>query len=250
MMEITGQRFFFKYKEIWFAESPYRVSGFDSVRFRACRSKADAKGFRCEEQATLVIDLTRDLDAIWKDMDAESCRRRIKRGYKQGVRVRFCNKYEDYLRLYELNKAFRKRKGLRYTMGAEEMRKYGPLVLTEVDGETVSGDLYVQDQYNIRWLIGASKRLEVDELKKSLIGCANRVAIWEAIQYAKSNGKREFDMGGYYTGGKPDDPRHTINLYKQSFGGKLVTYYSYDWETKLYKLASWIQDFFVQTKIF
>lgn len=43
--------------------------------------------------------------------------------------------------------------------------------------------------------------------------------IWEAMKYAKEKGIKELDMGGLFT--------DSLNSFKESFGGKRVTYYAY-----------------------
>ena len=100
--------------------------------------------------------------------------------------------------------------------------KYGTIFTAEVDRDILGGLLFLENENNIRWLIGASKRLDVDRDKAVLIGCANRLMIWEAIQYAKQKVIKEFDLGGYYTGNDMNDPRNSINTFKRGFGGRLV----------------------------
>jgi len=103
------------------------------------------------------------------------------------------------------------------------------LFTAEWEGEVLGGCYFIHDEENIRWLVGASKRLEVDRKKATLIGNANRLIIWEAIKWAKERGIKEFDLGGYSLEAEsnPNDPRYGINKFKKSFGGKLVTRYFY-----------------------
>ncbi|NQE54743.1 hypothetical protein C5S29_14225 [ANME-1 cluster archaeon GoMg3.2] len=113
--------------------------------------------------------------------------------------------------------------------------------MTEFDGEIIGGQFYLEDENNIRWLVGASKRLEVDRNQATLIGNANRLVIWQAIQYAKEKGIKEFDMGGYYTREAKDVQKERINAFKKSFGGELVTHYIYHKDySRIYKIAKWI----------
>ncbi len=80
--------------------------------------------------------------------------------------------------------------------------------------------MYLEDDKTIRWLLGASKRLEISN---PVIGAANRYLIWEALRYAKNKGLQEFDFGGYHTGDNPDLQR--VNFFKLSFGGERTTRY-------------------------
>lgn len=237
MLEIEIKGHVFKYKEIWFADYPYDIKGYASVTFMECRNKVDITGFTRQEHTTLVIDLTQDLDTIWRNMGKKSCRYEINRAKRDGVIVKMNQNFNEF---YEMDKSFREKKGLATASlrHPEFMRRYGTLFTAEVAGELIAGQFYLEDENNIRWLEGASKRLEAGRDKAILIGCANRLIIWEAIKYAKEKGIKELDMGGYYTGGDTNDPRYSINTFKRSFGGELTTHYIYDRiYSKIYKLA-------------
>ena len=235
-LEIDRTIYLFNTKEIWFSDGPHDVAGCHAVTFRECKKKSDVEGFTREEHATLVIDLAQELATIWQKMGKKSCRYAIKRAVRDGIRVRL---NQDYRQFYDLNRSFRQEKGV--PIGFEKldtMREYGTLFTAELEGDIIAGQLYLEDKDNIRWLLGASKRLEVDKEKAVLIGCGNRLMIWEAIKYAREKGIKEFDLGGYYTGGDQSDPRYTINIFKRSFGGELTTHYIYRKEySVIYRLA-------------
>lgn len=234
-LEIDSKRYIFKTKITWFSDYPQDVEGCHSVIFRACKNKVDVEGFEREQFTTLVIDLTQDLDAIWGNMSKKSCRYEIKRAMREGIQIRLSQAYEQF---YEMNRSFRRQKGLSGLTSLEFMRRYGTLFTAEYGGEIIGGQLYLEDKDNIRWLVGASKRLEVDKEEAILIGCGNRLMIWEAIKYAKGKGIKEFDMGGYYSGEAKDEQKERINIFKQSFGGKLTTHYIYQKDySMIYKFA-------------
>ena len=108
------------------------------------------------------------------------------------------------------------------------MKKYGTLFTAEFNGEILLGRFYLEDKNNIRALFSASKRFKVDKEKARLIANANKLLTWNAIKYAKEKGIKEYDLGGYYTGEKKDIQKENINIFKNSFGGKLVTHYIYE----------------------
>ena len=153
----------------------------------------------------------------------------------------------NYEAFYRLNKAFKKAKGLHTFYNMDELDRIRDCTLftAEINGEVVAGQTYMEDEGYIRWILGASKRLEVDRDKSVLIGCANRLMSWEAIKYAKEKGIKEFDMGGYYVGEDKSDTRYTVNTYKKSFGGAMVCRYActksysplYSLVAKLYALS-------------
>jgi lipid II:glycine glycyltransferase (peptidoglycan interpeptide bridge formation enzyme) len=174
-------------------------------------------------------------------MSKDRCRRGIKHAEKNGVKIKLNQNYEDF---YEINSLFRKQKGLdAYYEPIEFMKKYGTLIVAEFDGEILLGHLFLEDKNNIRALIHASKRFEVDKEKANFIANANRLSIWYAIKYAKDKGIKEYDMGGYYTGEKKDIQKENINIFKKSFGGRLVTHYIYEKDySKLFTLTKKIFD--------
>lgn len=235
MLKIENKRYIFKTKQIWFCDSPVDVKNCSSVDFRACKNDINVNGFDKQQFTTLVIDLTQDLDTIWKNISKSTCRL-INRAKKDGVNIHINKNYEEF---YKLNGQFRTNKGIMSSsIDIDFMKKYGTLFTSEFEGEILSGSLYLEDEDNIRGLIGASKRLEGDKQKARLIGDANRLIKWETIKYAKNKGIKEYDMGGYYTGSIKDEQKERINNFKKGFGGELVTHYIYQKDySKKFSLA-------------
>lgn len=235
MLQIERKIYLFKTMEIWFSDYPFDVNGYDAVTFHAAKNKVDVKGFDREEFTTLVIDLTQDLAVIWRNMSQSSCRYAINRAKRDGVKIK---RNENYQEFYEINRSFRAKKGL--PIGFEKigtMGKYGTLFVAEFEGEILGGQLYLEDESNIRWLLGASKRLETSQEKATLIGNANRLIIWQAINYAKEKGIKEFDLGGF-SGKDKSDRTDPIDAFKLSFGGKPTTQYIYRKDySKIYQFA-------------
>jgi len=226
MLEIESNRYGFKTKTIWFSDAPFEVNGYDGVVFRACTDNVDLEGFFKREFTTSVIDLTQDLDVIWGKMSKSSCRSAIKRAEREGVEILVNQEYETFI---NLNRNFRTDKGLPpFDVDVDFMKNYGTLFVSMINGTIFGGQFYLNDDSHMRWLLGASKRLESTDNIKSLIGAANRLMIWEAIQYAKTAEIGTFDMGGYYTGKIPDPQKEGINHFKKSFGGEIVSHYTYE----------------------
>jgi lipid II:glycine glycyltransferase (peptidoglycan interpeptide bridge formation enzyme) len=224
MLEVNDSPFIFKTKKVWFSEVPFDITGYDGVSFFECTRDVDIKGFSKTEFTTLVIDLTQDLDIIWKKMDRLS-RRSIENAKKAGVSIRMNQGYDIF---YTIHAEFRKAKGLPpYNVEIEFMKKNGILFLSEYEGNILGGQYHLSDGKNIRFLLNSTKRLEETGKMKTIIGYANRLMIWEAICYAKECGMSTFDMGGYYTGKEPDPQKEGINKFKSTFGGQVVTHYNY-----------------------
>ena len=96
-------------REIWFADFPINIKGVHSIAFMACKTKVNSNDFRREPFTTLVIDLTQDLNSIWRHFDKRSCRYMINRAMKEGVQVKL---NVDWDKFYMLEKNFRLKKGL------------------------------------------------------------------------------------------------------------------------------------------
>lgn len=224
MLEIDKKVFVFTNKEIWFAECPHDVEGCDSVSFMQSKRKIDLAGFTCYDFPTLVLDLTQDLDALWGNI-RKSFRNEINRAQREGIKVNINENFDEF---YEITKSFRRKKGLAGKgVDPEFMKRYGTLFTAELNHEILFGIFWLEDDSNIRGLITASKRLDAVREKAVMIGYANRLMWWESIKYAKAKGIKEFDFGGYYTGENKNDPRNNINVFKEGFGGQLVTHYNY-----------------------
>jgi len=220
---------------VWFSDYPFEINGIDFVSFKSCKNERLIKGFLKEDFTTHIINTQQELPQIWKNMSKSSCRYAIHKAQKDGVKIRINQDYDQFI---EINHNFRKRKGiLEQYVSKEYMMKNGVLFLAYLDDEMLGGQFYICDDENIRWLIGASKRLSATHEKAIIIGNANRLLIWEAIKFAKNNGKREFDLGGYYTGTAANQELECINKFKGSFGGTLKKNYNY---SKIYSRKYWM----------
>ncbi len=224
LIETKTRVFPFTYKVIWFSGGLYDADGCDSVIYRLCKNKVEEKGFRCtDEYHTLVIDLTQDLEAIWQGMSKTNVRKPVSHAIKSGVEIRKNENYEAYYAMYD---RFRKERGFKGSdISIEYMKRYGTLLTSVYGGEVLGGMFFLEDEDNIVELTTASRRLDME--KRNFIGGANKLLVWEAIQYAKNKGIKEYDRGGFYAGGIRDEGLERINLYKKSFGGRPATKYNY-----------------------
>ncbi|MFC1912759.1 hypothetical protein ACFLX7_00985 [Chloroflexota bacterium] len=242
MLDLAMKVLFFRIREIYFSEYPYDVEGCPFVHFPSCKNKVEADGFTRVDYLTSVIDLTQDLDTIWRKLDYKSSRLPIKRAQREGIKVNINRDYDEF---WQINRSFQRKKGFGPILGigtprVEIMKRYGTLFTAEYEGEILGGNIYLEDEANIRAWRWASTRLKVDREKAALIGRANRLLCWEAIQYAKEKGMKEFDWAGLASKEEAnrDKGKKGRNSYKLSFGGEIVTRYSYrKISSKAYKLS-------------
>lgn len=246
VMLITDKKILtFKIKEVHFSDYPHDIEDCDFLKFHYCKKKVNARGFTCQKELTSIIDLTQDLDKIWQDIDKKNGRYRIKRAQKEDIKIHINVDYNQFFKIY---RSFIQKRGIKslfdvFGVGSttlESMKKYGTLFTAEYDGEILVGTIYLIDNSNMKSWIGASKRLEVDRTKASIISHADRLIDWEAIKYAKEEGVKEFDLGGLWPKeeAEKDESKKGINSYKLKYGGKIVTRYSYQKiYSKTYNLA-------------
>lgn len=233
MLAIDKKILTFDIKEVHFSDHPHDIDDCDFLNFCYCKNKADVKGFTRKKEFTIVMDLTQDLDAIWQNMD-KKVRYWIKRAQREGIVVRI---NEDYDQFFQMYRSFIQKKGIKslfdvFGVGSttlETMKKNGTLFVAEYNDEILAGTLYLEDDSHIEAWIGASKRFELDNKKRTLIAGANRLIDWETIKYAKEKGIREFDLGGIWSEkeAEKDITKKGINTFKLSLRGKTVTRYSY-----------------------
>ena len=80
--------------------------------------------------------------------------------------------------------------------------------------DLLAGERFLKRGKTLITHVAVSKRYIKD--KKTISGLAHALLIWEAIKWAKENGFKEFDFGGY----NPNKPQfQQINEWKASFGG-------------------------------
>ena len=142
------------------------------------------------------------------------------------------NQYYD--EFYRINKAFHHIGGFGLIFGmdiptVQTMKKYATLFTAEYGGEVLGGNLYLEDENHIILWQSAFNRLKADKRKAALMGRANRLIYWEAINYAREKGIKEFDFGGIWPEEQAaqDQLKHNINSFKLSFGAEMLPRYIY-----------------------
>lgn len=230
MLVVNKKIFGFALKDIYFSDYPFDIDGCDSLKFLLCKNKVNAEGFTRWESPTLIIDLTQGLDAIWRNIKKRG-REYIKQAQRDDIKIHVNSHYEQF---YSLSHIHKKQLGVDLrekisTPKVETMKRYCTLFTAEHNNELLGGHLFLEDEAHIFLLDSASNRICTDREKITLIGRANRLLYWEAIKYANQKGLIEFDFGGLWPEEEveKDKKKKGINFFKLSFGGEIVTRYSY-----------------------
>jgi len=219
----------FKTRDIFLSEFPYDTGDkFDVVRFNYCKNRINLPGYTCEEKLTSTIDLQQESEEIWNKMDRK-LRQKIKKATKENIIWKINENFNEF---HTISKDFWMQKNFTPRIGVylgldippvKIMKKSGTLFTAELNGEILSGHLYLEDKENILAYISTSKRLAVDKETSKLINCANCLLHWQAINYAKEKSIGTFNWGGISL----DPKNNSINTYKLSFGGQIEPSYFY-----------------------
>lgn len=179
--------------------------------------------FYIEPFYTILIDLSQDLDTIWRKFKKKSCRYEIRRAEKIPHDI-VVNQWNS--QVYEFILDFQRRKGLPLLTQNRflKLSRYGYLFTILSEGELIATHIFLIDYpERARLLISATARL--DEYKmRSLVSALNRKLHWYEIQFFKNRGFRIFDFGGINP--NPTLPTYFITQFKMSFGGDIVKYYN------------------------
>jgi lipid II:glycine glycyltransferase (peptidoglycan interpeptide bridge formation enzyme) len=234
MIEIDKKIFKYNIKEVHFSKNPYDIDNCDYLIFPYCPNKVEMNGFTRYKKYTSVIDLTQNLDTIWKKMNRNTIRN-IKQAEKEDIKIR---KNCEYDKFYQIYRNFLQKKGLTSVfevfgvgpISLESLKKNGTLFIAELDDKILAGHIFIHDDAHIEDWVTGSIRLDNEKDWSKLVACGNRLILWETIKYAKEKGIKEFDLGGLFPEEKTEkDPiKKGINTFKLSFGGDLVPGYTYE----------------------
>lgn len=175
-------------------------------------------GYEEEKRINILIDLAKDEDLLWKDVNSKR-RNEIRRAEKKGIVVK---EFMDQLQIeksYEILREVYERAQLpiadkslflnafKFLFPQKMARFFGAFYNDELIGTMFN--LCYKDRV-IDWYAG-SKKEHYDKYPNDLI-------TWEVIKLMKREGYKIFDFGG---AGKPDVP-YGVRDYKKKFGGEFI----------------------------
>jgi len=204
---------------------------------------------RKSEFRTAFIDLGRELDNIWRDMDKGSCRYEINKAKKWKDKIRITvNENEDvFLKLY--NDFVKKKKHI-FPLSRSRLRNYlevSDFFLCYYDGIPMVGHLLLRDDSSgiVRLVFSTTKRLEGEEYSK-VTGPLNRYLHWYEFDYYKKKGFGVYDMGGVGSG------KGKVGRFKLTLGGTKVSKNSYLFSRGFVRIALKIYSFLerIRNKMF
>ena len=172
------------------------------------------KGFK-DVRATIEVDLSKSEDELWKGL-VNTARKNIKRANFYKLVFQESDKWDDFYQFYSATWA----RGGVSPEPLEEIKKK-KLFMAFYNSEPVGGG--VVDIRNGRLTFFA---IAVGE--KYLDMQVYAFIYWNLILWAKNNGFKIVDLGGYQLGTKVGDKLYYVNKFKEKWGGeiKMIPVYS------------------------
>ena len=215
---------------VWFPTSVEEVApiirGFRIVRLFQCSAQVadglSTVSFYVKPWYTILINLQKSIDDIWRDLKKKSCRYEIKRAEKINHHI-VVNKWD--LHTYRFIKRFSKRRNLPVISEQAfwELSKYGDMFVVVSNNSVIAAHVFVLDYPRRARLLISATADRNDARNRYLVGALNRKLHWYEIQFFKEKGYRWFDFGGIEL--DPNSKLYSISRFKMSFGGIVVKEY-------------------------
>jgi hypothetical protein len=187
---------------------------------------------------TALIDLTRDVDLVFRDMNATT-RRQIRKVERLGAQVVVRRNddvaLQDFRTIYNSFVGWKKHTE---QLSEARVKALSPIADTFVayfDGRPLCGHTFVRDQElkRVGLLMAASTRFDNGDAP-IFVGSVNRWLHWYEMRLYKSEGMAVYDFGGI---GRSTIEKAGVARFKLSFGGRPVTEYNYIVAGKLGRAA-------------
>ncbi len=171
------------------------------------------KGFR-DVQATILIDLAKSEEELWLNLK-KTARKNIKRANSYNLAFRECDDWETFYKMYEETW----RKGGDKPNSIERIKRYR-LFGAYYGNEMVGGGVVDIDEERLKFFAISVKESALDMQAYAFL-------YWNLILWAKKNGLKKADLGGYQLNAKAGSKLYYVNVFKEKWGGEITKYYVY-----------------------
>jgi len=171
--------------------------------------------------ATVITDLTRDKEEIWKELKKND-RWGINRA-KRDCKIEEVNTNKDWEAFYEIYKETLKQGGTDIQPLEDLKKRTKKLFLSKHGGKIIAGlGIEFSDEYDKK-----IPRIYINASKKEFFNLqANNLLYWYSILWAKEKGHKKLDLGGWQI--KARGHLKGINKFKEKFGGVVYFYKDYN----------------------
>jgi Acetyltransferase (GNAT) domain len=212
--------------DVWWPARPgdveARLGEAPVVRARQCdEATATALGprvFRRRPSPTLLIDLTRPVEALREDLHPKSCRAKVRRAEESGCRFHVGESVDEALALIAADIA---RQGYTAPPSSEEWQELlrsGDVFGVTGEGRLLAAHVFLADGGRARMLYSGTVERTGKDVDR-LVGSANRFLHWQEMIHYRERGLESYDFGGIDL--DPASRLYSISQFKLSFGGRL-----------------------------
>lgn len=223
MLETVTRASFPAIRVAWFPPAPPPAGWLGLTEFKQCACEGRRTGYVQRPFSTLLVDLDRSPEEI---MDGFKPRTRsfVRQAERLGAVAGIETDRGHFIRSYN---RFARSRGLAPLGPHHVLARAGPTLVTRV---TMGGRVLVMRGYLVDREIGRARNLvsctaeqeSEDPESKRLIGMAHRFLVHADMLRLRAEGMRIYDFGGYAVG--TSDPKlASINRFKDSFGGRVVS---------------------------
>lgn len=169
---------------------------------------------------TILIDLKKDKEEIWTNLEKKSIRWGVKTAEKNGLTFSESTEKERE-QFYKMYKKTTERGGFvgEKNEFIEEIVKegLGKLFVIKFKEDIVAGGAILFDRKNNYAILDLTSANEEGQKLQAM-----PYLYWNFILYSKENKFDYFDLGGYDNEAKEGEKTYNINKFKERFGGKLM----------------------------
>jgi len=183
------------------------------------------------ERMTYILDLTKGVDVIWKNLE-QRCRRAIRKAKKNNVEIVEGENKKQLNEFYKMTEDTYKKWGKKPPISREYFRKVWDLfhdkkrvkfLFAKYEGRLIAGAIFPIYRDDVYYWNGGAYREYYRVAPNNLIH-------WHLIEWALNNGLKKYDMVG------ADIP--SIAKFKASFSGEKVRHiYAYKFKSPLAKIG-------------
>jgi len=192
------------------------------INYLEIKEKIDSKSFNSINAFLIhILELSPNIEEVWRRLDRSSVRRAIKKSQKSGVSVVVTKDVNDLREFYELNCISKKKKGVpchpwKFIRNMfKYIEDYVSLYAAKYEGDLIAGGIMIFFKDRVIYVNGAAN-------PKYLKLYPYNALIWKAIEDACLKGYKYFDFGR-----SPHSNTGLINFKKRWGTIEYKLYYSY-----------------------
>lgn len=216
----------FKIEDIWFDNHAYLESR-NGITILHSNDILDENTYDLViNDKTILVDLKRTEEEIFKSFDYKSARYRINRATRDGVQVIKIMNDNDLKQYLDFQQDFCEKKEIPI-VSYEDLKKMECYSAILEVGEYLGGCSFLisKDGKTARYKFGATKH------KFS----ANEAILWYAMKDLKNRGVEKFDMGGIVITEDKSSYYYRHYQFKSKFGGSVIDSFTYVRAKGIYK---------------